>query len=345
MKILLFSVYLLLTIGSFAQKNMEPAARADQLNIELPAGSKRDARFLSVSAAKWLLETEAAKLNVALLNTEVFLLPAVSASGFDTVKLDKQLQEAGWASRSLSHDKKFRMLRKGEQQVIVFFDMTKKSTDLYLAACSTKAQTDPQMPQPATAAHPQEPVRAASSNQDTVVRSPLPVIPGQSVSLIEGTWSYSISSAWSINDPAGSMSSGYTTHQYTFHPGGLYTFYTKQFLTVGNEILLVRESGKYIEKGNQLELIPQKSFIETWNKKDGTDRFGILKSSVPRELEPVVYTFTKYYFQGLQEWSLVLQTARPTKREGPFSTNDLFSNAYYYRPISSTNAPIELPVQ
>jgi hypothetical protein len=345
MKILLFSVCLLLTIGSLAQKNMEPASRADQLNIELPPGSKRDARLLSVSAAKWLLETEAARVNLALLNTEVYLLPAVSASGFDAVKLDQQLQQAGWASSSLSNDRKFRMLRKGEQQVILYFDMAKKSTDLYLAGCSTKAQTDPQVPQPVTVVHSQEPVRAGSSSQDSLVRSPLPVVPGQSVSSIEGTWSYSISSAWSINDPAGSMSSGYTTHQYSFHPGGLYTFYTKQFLTLGNDILLVRENGKYIEKGNQLELIPQKSYIETWNKKDGTDRFGILKSSVPRELEPVVYTFTKYYFQGLQEWSLVLQAARPTKREGPFSTNDLFSNAYYYRPISSTNTPIELPVQ
>lgn len=345
MRIILVLISLMVSAVSAAQKNLVSAIRAERLNIELPAGSKQDNRLLTVSTAKWMLETEAAKMNLAPLQAEVYILPPVTVSGFDNAKLKAALRQAGWEISAVQAEKKYSLLRSGDNQILVYFDMAKKATDLYVAACSARVQQGPQALQPSAVVQaPAAPQPNAGSANEPISTQSLE-ISNQERSSLEGTWSYSTSSAWSINDPAASMSAGYTTHQYIFQPGGTYTFYTKQFLTVGNEIVLVRENGKYIEGGNQLQIIPLKSVIETWSKKDGTDQFGAMKGSVPREPEPVTYTFTKYYFQGLQEWSLVLQTARPTKREGPFSANDLFSNAYYYRPISATNLPLELPGQ
>jgi hypothetical protein len=60
-------------------------------------------------------------------------------------------------------------------------------------------------------------------------------------------------------------------------------------------------------------------------------------------LEKVTYQFTKHYFSGIQEWNFVLQADKVTQRDGPHSTNTTFSNAWYFRPISSTNTVIELP--
>jgi hypothetical protein len=57
----------------------------------------------------------------------------------------------------------------------------------------------------------------------------------------------------------------------------------------------------------------------------------------------VTYRFTKHYFSGIQLWNLVLKADSATDRDGPFSNNKLFENAWYYSPISANNPLIELP--
>jgi hypothetical protein len=57
----------------------------------------------------------------------------------------------------------------------------------------------------------------------------------------------------------------------------------------------------------------------------------------------VTYQFTKHYFSGIQVWNLVLQAQKATERDGPFSSNTTFPNAWYYAAISSNNPVIELP--
>jgi hypothetical protein len=47
-------------------------------------------------------------------------------------------------------------------------------------------------------------------------------------------------------------------------------------------------------------------------------------------LTPVTYRYTFHYFEGLNEWNLVLQAETETQRDGPFSSNDTFVNAWYY---------------
>ena len=83
--------------------------------------------------------------------------------------------------------------------------------------------------------------------------------------------------------------------------------------------------------------------IQAWSKLNGVDKFGRLLTTQNRKLETVSYRFTKHYFSGIDQWQLVLQGDRPTERDGPFSTFTLFSNAWYYSPISPNNPIIELP--
>ena len=62
-----------------------------------------------------------------------------------------------------------------------------------------------------------------------------------------------------------------------------------------------------------------------------------------RTLEKTVYQFTKHYFSGIQQWNIVLQAGKATERDGPFSKNNTFSNAWYYAEISANNLAIALP--
>jgi hypothetical protein len=158
---------------------------------------------------------------------------------------------------------------------------------------------------------------------------------------ILGTWNRTSSDQSSYRVNNGIMNS--IIRQYTFNENGTYTYITKTFDPLMDKILLGKESGKFQISGNNLTVMPDKSVLEAWSKKDGTDKWGNLLSTQNIALEKVTYQFTKHYFSGIQEWNLVLQAGAPTKREGPFSNNTTFDNAYYYTPISANHPLIELP--
>lgn len=158
---------------------------------------------------------------------------------------------------------------------------------------------------------------------------------------ILGVWTRSTSdqASWRVNN--GIMN--FIIRQYTLNDNGTYTFISKTFDPLMDKILLGKESGTFQISGNNLTITPQKSVLEGWSKKNGTDSWGSLVDTQNIALEKVTYQFTKYYMSGIQEWNLVLQTGSPTKREGPFSNNLSFNNAYYYSPISTSHPLIELP--
>ncbi|HCM75214.1 MAG TPA: hypothetical protein DIS90_02445 [Cytophagales bacterium] len=158
---------------------------------------------------------------------------------------------------------------------------------------------------------------------------------------IAGTWTMSTSdqSSYRVNNGI----SNAITRQYTFSDKGTYTFYTKSFDQLMNAILLSRENGTYQISGNHLTIMPEKSVLEAYSKKDGSDKWGTLLSTQNKQLEKVTYQYTKHYFSGIQEWNLVLQASTPTLREGPFSNNTTFTNAYYYSPLSANHPVMELP--
>jgi hypothetical protein len=172
---------------------------------------------------------------------------------------------------------------------------------------------------------------------------PQPQAPAENSIL--GTWGQNVGASMTYGDPVSAGMAGYGKYQYTFNPNGTYTFVAKTFRMSYDKIILVVENGTYQITGDTLAIRPQKSVIQAWSKLSGGDGFGRMLSSQARKLEPVTYKFTKHYFSGINEWNLVLQTDRPTERDGAFSTFTLFPNAYYYKPISGNNPKIELPRQ
>lgn len=167
-----------------------------------------------------------------------------------------------------------------------------------------------------------------------------------SAASILGTWGMGTSGNQKYDDyrnPYSVNNYGYSKAQYTFNNNGTYSYVSKTFRMTFDKILLVKENGAYQISGSTITIDPQRSVIEAWSKKDGTDKWGKLLTTQNRTLEKVTYQFTKHYFSGIQLWNLVLQAEKATARDGPFSSNTLFSNAWYFAPISTNNPVIELP--
>lgn len=160
---------------------------------------------------------------------------------------------------------------------------------------------------------------------------------------ILGTWSKNLGAHMTYGDPVSAGMAGYSKDQYTFAADGTYKFVSKTFRMAYDKIILVIENGTYKTSGDTLTIRPQKSIVQAWSKRGGGDDWGRLLSTSNRKLETVTYRFIRHYFSGIQMWNLVLQADAPTDRDGPFSNNTLFQNAWYYAPISANNPVVELP--
>jgi len=176
----------------------------------------------------------------------------------------------------------------------------------------------------------------------TALLPPAPVT-DNNLSSITGTWVASASDQSSFRVKNGVMSTIW--RQYTFIDNSTYTFITKTFDPLMDKLMLIKENGTYQVSGNNLTVIPQKSVIEAWSKKDNTDKWGSFLTTQNRALEKVTYQFTKHYFSGVQEWSLVLQSEKENQRDGPHSSNSSYINAWFYNPISASHPVITLPGQ
>lgn len=171
---------------------------------------------------------------------------------------------------------------------------------------------------------------------------PAPANDDSAVSIV-GTWGKSAGAHMSYGDPVAAGIAGYSKDQYTFNADGSYTFVSKTFRMSFDKLLLVKENGSYEISGDKITIRPKKSVIEAWSKRNGGDSWGRLLTTQNRTLETITYRFTKHYFSGIQVWNLVLQADSPTQRDGPFSNNTTFNNAWYYAPLSPNNPVIELP--
>jgi Lipocalin-like domain len=183
-------------------------------------------------------------------------------------------------------------------------------------------------------------LESISFKKPEAVTQPTPPATNDNNAII-GTWGISVSDqeSYAVNNGI----NGYSSRQYTFNANGTYHFIIKTFRYTSDKLLLTKENGTYQISGTDLIINPQTSVIEAWSKKDGVDKWGKLLSSQNRTLEKITYQFTKHYFSGIQQWNLVLQAGKATQRDGPFSTNTTFSNAWYYAPASANNPVIELP--
>lgn len=158
---------------------------------------------------------------------------------------------------------------------------------------------------------------------------------------LAGTWIVS-GSAHTVDGEVNAGTSGYTKGQYVFSNDGTYRFASRTFRMSMREILVVQERGRWKLTGDVLEVAPERSRIEGWTKAGGGDRNGSLGSRADRPLERATYRVSRFYFSGIQEWNLVLQAAAPTRRDGAFSGNTMYQNAWYFKVPSSNNTPIEV---
>ncbi len=131
-------------------------------------------------------------------------------------------------------------------------------------------------------------------------------------------------------DPASWGTAGYTSSRYEFKKDGSYQFTERSFRMTYQYIIIVKENGTYTVNGKELTIVPANSVIQHYTKKNNVDELGSLVKSGNRALEKVTYNYQFHYFPGIREWNLVLQASKPTQRDGSFSSNSTFSNAWYF---------------
>ena len=145
-----------------------------------------------------------------------------------------------------------------------------------------------------------------------------------------GRWNRSGSASPSYADPASWGTAGYTKNRYQFNADGTYLYTERTFRYGYQNIIVVKENGKYSVSNDTITVIPAKSTITAYAKAGGTDALGNVVKTQNRPLEKVTYKFVFHYFSGIQEWNLVLMADGPTQRDGAFSNNKSYENAWYF---------------
>ena len=319
-------LFMAVSLPLFSQKKLVPAASSPLTGIPLPEGSKQDSRGLVVASARVLLEYESKKSNSSIGETEVLSLPSQKKSGYTADSLGKALNEKGWQIFPLENDNKYAWLQKDNIFLLAYFSTNANSTDLYFG----KANPAPSI----NAAVTNDPATGNPAIEDSSLNN-TPNTTSTANSIL-GTW-------YTSSMISNNITHSYIKKQYTFNPDGSYTFYKKTFDISWSFILLTKEKGTYSINGDILSINPASSVIEKWNKKDRADQWGNLLSSEKRKLEKADYQFSKQYFQGIDEWDLVLKTPKQTERDGAYATNSSFPNSYMYSVPPSGDYLIELP--
>jgi hypothetical protein len=159
---------------------------------------------------------------------------------------------------------------------------------------------------------------------------PPPKAPVQIDQKLVGKWNRSASVSPLFANPSEWGTSGYTTCRYEFFEDGTYQYTERNFSYSFSSIIVVKERGQYAATGGILSISPDQSVVEKYSKRNGVDELGTLQESKSRALEKASYQYQFHYFEGIGEWNLVLQADRPTQRDGNFSSNTTFTNAWYF---------------
>ena len=157
-----------------------------------------------------------------------------------------------------------------------------------------------------------------------------PVVAAADNSRLIGKWNRSSAAFPAYADPVAWGTAGYTKSRYEFRTDGTYLYTERSFRSMYQNIIIVKETGRYSISGDTLTVHPAKSSISAYKKAGGVDALGALVKTQNRELETVTYRFTFHFFEGIKEWDLVLQADSPTQRDGQFSNNTTFQKAWYF---------------
>jgi hypothetical protein len=158
------------------------------------------------------------------------------------------------------------------------------------------------------------------------LKPPPTVDTGSSSNSFVGKWARSFSGTQGRDQSANVLNSEYYKSQYTFNSDGTYVFKAEKWLGYikSNEFWITDEAGNYTVSGAMLTIIPKKSVTTLKNRE------GVSLSTQANPLERTTYKWTLYYFAGIKETNLILQTDNETRRDGPFGSNDLFPRSYFF---------------
>src|SRR5258705_6860602 len=139
-----------------------------------------------------------------------------------------------------------------------------------------------------------------------------------------GSWATSASGTRGL-DPSGNvLNSSYYKRQYTFNRDGSYNLKAERWLGYlkANEYWMTEEQGSYLVCRLLLEKKKKRSITTV------KTREGAVVRTQKNELETTAYRWSFYYFAGLQETQLILQTRAETNRDGAVASSDIFPNSY-----------------
>lgn len=159
----------------------------------------------------------------------------------------------------------------------------------------------------------------------TIIETSAPAIQNASLPSITGKWAKSASSPsryvnGKINNTA---YNGYYKGQYDFKTDGTYVFTGESYNGL-NEFGLIDEKGKYVVKGQRIIITPASSKMRV------TDLNGKLKKSQNLPVIARTYIWQLHYFEGIQEYNLVLTSTKENIIDGGFSSNSLFPSSFLY---------------
>lgn len=159
MRRLIIILAIAIPFSGLAQKKLEQVAQTSFLSIPLPAGSKKDSRMISVSAARALLATEAKNAGVTVGSTEVYSLPVGS---FSEEQLKQTISVAGYTYTLAPTDSRMMQAIGNGKNYLVYFSKESYGSELYIGECSAAPAAPPApmpgVPQPPMPSMPQAPM-------------------------------------------------------------------------------------------------------------------------------------------------------------------------------------------
>ena len=113
-----------------AQKKLAPVDKTNLLGIELPAGSKKDTRSISIGAANVLLSSESKSTGWTAGNTEVYV---VAGDTYTRGRLHETLTRSAYTVSRPFPDTNMSLASGNGKQYIIYFSAGKGTSDLYIA--------------------------------------------------------------------------------------------------------------------------------------------------------------------------------------------------------------------
>ncbi|RXK62112.1 hypothetical protein ESA94_03610 [Lacibacter luteus] len=168
--ILLCTFLLMLAVNhTSAQSKVAEVKQSSLTGLALPGGSKQDKRFLSITAAKSVLEMVSKKAGTTIKTTEVLSLLPVAANNFNMQLLKNNLQQSGWNVTDVAGEPQYLWLQQNGKHVLLYLSNDKQQTNLYFGEVSnapvTMQPTYGNTQQPTQTEQQQQPIQQEQTTQ------------------------------------------------------------------------------------------------------------------------------------------------------------------------------------